>query len=107
MQSVEGVIWSVSMASSLRPGTLGSQNTSALPRMTGAAAGRSVGATVANDALALPGRRRAGWTVCTTLMLARTGRWGVGTGTSLEAVRPSALVASRRALASPDLSLLA
>jgi len=30
----------------------------------------------------------------------------VGTGTSLEAVRPSALVASRRALASPDLSLL-
>ena len=60
-QSFDGVIWSVSIASSFFPGTLGSQKMSAFPRMT--VDGRvatwapSLRAAAAVDT---PGRRRAG-----------------------------------------------
>src|SRR5437867_6628268 len=107
MQSVDGVIWSVSIASSLRPGTLGSQKMSAWPRITPSAApgpsGEGAVGSASTDAFGLI---RAGWMVCTLpFMLARAGGSGVGTGRAVEAVaQPRA--ASRRALASPDLSLL-
>src|SRR5438552_17130519 len=107
MESVGGVIWSVSIASRLRPGTLGSQKMGAWPRITPAAApgpsGEGAVGSASTDAFGLI---RAGWMVCTLpFMLARAGGSGVGTGRAVEAVaQPRA--ASRRGRASPDRSLL-
>src|SRR5438094_8524576 len=107
MQSVDGVIWSVSIASSFCPGTLGSQKISAFPRMAGSAGAAFSAPIVANDALVAPGRRRAGWTVCTTLSSSHApGGRDLGIGMPVEAVRREARTGSRRALASPDFSLL-
>src|SRR5438309_5564020 len=95
------------MASSFFPGTLGSQKISAFPRMTGSAATAFSAPIVANDALVAPGRRRAGWTVCTTLSSSHApGGRDLGIEMPVEAVRREARTGSRRALASPDFSLL-
>ncbi len=70
-QSAAGVIWSVSIASSFRPGTFGSQKMSALPVIAGAgwSAAASEGRGPGSVSCVAPGFRRAGSILCIPTIL--------------------------------------